>query len=172
MSHCPKCGLKHLSEEWPRKCVGRVVDHGGAIEGCGHEEWERINPIITILQPVLDRPRAGLAIARRADNKGWALLAGHVNPRETLEEAVVREWGEETGFDLPPEAVSYYTSQYNPHGALLLCFMLPPIELRHWQEARLCDENLEFGVLWDRRSVPLCFPLHQELVETYFDGFR
>lgn len=177
MSYCPKCGLPHQSEEWPRVCVDRMVDvpspfeqRGRPVKGCGHEEWERINPIIAVLQPILDRPRIGLAIARRADNKGWALIAGHVNPRETVEEAVVREWREETGFNhLPPEAARYFASLYNPHGALILCYTLPPMELAHWKEARLCDENLEFGVMWDRRDVPLCFPLHQELVERYRD---
>lgn len=171
MTHCINCGLlmPQSDDFWPKKCTGQETAAGWQ-EGCLHEMWERINPIVTILQPVFEGDHLGLAIARRADNGGWALLAGHVNPRETSEEAVVREFGEETGIERQPGAARYFMSQYNPHGALLLCFTLPPIEMREWQKARLCEENLEFGVMWSRRDKSLCFPLHQELVETYYDA--
>lgn len=48
---------------------------------------------------VLDAARRVL-LARRADNGLWGLPSGHVEPGETVAEAVAREVREETGLDV------------------------------------------------------------------------
>lgn len=75
---------------------------------CGHSVWPRIAPCVIAL--VLDA--AGrLLLTRKAEWPAgrYGLVAGFVEPGETLEQCVARECREETGVEV--EAVTYRGSQ-------------------------------------------------------------
>ena len=166
MSHCINCGIEHREDTWPKSCVGNIYS-----DGCGHIMFNNPIPIVTMLQPVIREGRAGLAIAQRSDNEGWALFAGHVDPGETLEQGAVREFREETGIPHWPSALSYVKSQFTPHQVMAV-FSLPPIPFGRWEQAVLCPENLAFDVLWSRDDRQMIFPLHRELVCDWFDNLK
>ena len=94
---CPVCG--HLTEakdgDWGRKCPE-----------CGHVGYPHVSPATLIL--VHDGPRLLLA-QKPGWGTRWSILAGFVEPGESLEDCVRREVEEEVGVTLG--AVAYAGSQ-------------------------------------------------------------
>ncbi len=94
---CPVCGHRTEAEEgdWGRKCPE-----------CGHVGYPHISPATLIL--VHDGPRLLLA-QKPGWGTRWSILAGFVEPGESLEDCVRREVEEEVGVQLG--AVAYAGSQ-------------------------------------------------------------
>ena len=94
---CPVCGHRTEAKpgDWGRKCPE-----------CGHVGYPHLSPATLIL--VQDGPKILLA-QKPGWGTRWSILAGFVEPGESLEECVKREVKEEVGLDV--EAVAYAGSQ-------------------------------------------------------------
>ncbi|MDD2869469.1 NAD(+) diphosphatase [Neomegalonema sp.] len=104
--HCARCGgaMKSSSGGWRRDC-----------QACGHQSFPRTDPVVIML---VERGERCL-LARRTGGALWAsVLAGFVEPGETVEEAVRREVAEESGQRVG--RVSYVASQPWPFGGQLM----------------------------------------------------
>ena len=109
--HCGACGAETAVERggWLRRC-----------SGCGQEHYPRTDPAVIVA--VSDGER--LLLGRQANwpPRRWSVIAGFVEPGESLEQAVAREVEEETGLHVTD--CSYRASQPWPFpGQLMLGFM-------------------------------------------------
>ena len=86
-SHCPKCGAltQIIDAGWVRRCP---VD--------GQEIYPRTDPAI-IVSVIDHQDRILLGSQGVWEENRWSILAGFVEPGESLEAAVVREMFEESG---------------------------------------------------------------------------
>jgi len=95
---CGKCGrATTLSETEPAKICG----------SCGHVQYPKISPAIIVA--VVNGDRILLGHSGRFPEKLYSVIAGFVDPGETLEQCVLREVKEETGIDI--DSVTYFGSQ-------------------------------------------------------------
>lgn len=94
---CPVCGHRTDAKEgdWGRRCPE-----------CGHVGYPHLSPATLIL--VHDGPRLLLA-QKPGWGTRWSILAGFVEPGESLEECVRREVKEEVGLDV--DILAYAGSQ-------------------------------------------------------------
>jgi len=103
---CPVCG--HATEardgDWGRRCPE-----------CGHVGYPHLSPATLIL--VHDGPRLLLA-QKPGWGTRWSILAGFVEPGESLEECVQREVKEEVGVDV--DVLAYAGSQPWPFPSQLM----------------------------------------------------
>jgi NAD+ diphosphatase len=99
--YCGRCGArtKIHSTERARKCPQ-----------CGLLHFPRLDPAIIVL--VERGSEMLLARSRRFSTPIYSVLAGFVEPGETLEEAVIREVNEETGIGV--KDIRYFWSQSWP----------------------------------------------------------
>lgn len=113
---CGRCGspTEPLEEERARRCPG-----------CGAIYFPRINPAVIMLveregaEPGEPGGKRMLLAQNRAFRGGfYSVLAGFVEPGESLEEAVEREVREEVGIDVGP--VRYFGSQPWPFPSQLM----------------------------------------------------
>lgn len=104
---CPACGTA---------LEARQSGHVRACPHCGIEVHPRTDPVVMML--VTHRGRLLLAQHRGRGSAFWSTLAGFVEPGETLEAAVRRELGEETG--LTAGEIRYFGSQSWPLPASLM----------------------------------------------------
>lgn len=107
-THCPRCGA--LTEP----------DAGGWVRRCpadGSEHYPRTDPaiIVTVVGP---DGRLLLGGGGPLDARNYSTLAGFVEPGESLEQAVIREIGEEVGVQV--NATQYLGSQSWPFPASLM----------------------------------------------------
>jgi NAD+ diphosphatase len=108
-AYCGRCGTETRlhDTEMARSCPG-----------CGALHFPRINPaVITLVHRGEDEIL--LAHDHRFRPGFFALLAGFVEPGETLEQAVVREVREEVGVEV--EDLRYFGSQSWPFPSQLMC---------------------------------------------------
>lgn len=107
-THCPRCGTVTAPEAggWVRRCPAD-----------GSEHFPRTDPaiIVTVVGP---DGRVLLGGGGPLDARNYSLLAGFVEPGESLEQAVVREIGEEVGVRVT--ACQYLGSQPWPFPASLM----------------------------------------------------
>jgi NAD+ diphosphatase len=111
---------------------------------CGALHHPRIDPVIIVL--VTDGDRALLGRQARWPKGRYSTLAGFVEPGESLEEAVVREVGEEAGVEIAD--VRYRSTQPWPFpSSLMIGFHA------RWRagEPEVRDEELE-DVRWFTRD--------------------
>ncbi|HET6268781.1 MAG TPA: NAD(+) diphosphatase [Arthrobacter sp.] len=107
-THCPRCGAATQAEAggWVRRCPAD-----------GSEHFPRTDPaiIVTVVGP---DDRLLLGGGGPLDAKNYSTLAGFVEPGESLEQAVIREIGEEVGIRVT--ASQYLGSQSWPFPASLM----------------------------------------------------
>lgn len=107
-THCPRCGAATRPEAggWVRRCPADSSEH-----------YPRTDPaiIVTVIGP---DGRILLGGGGPLDAKNYSTLAGFVEPGESLEQAVVREIGEEVGVRVT--ASQYLGSQPWPFPASLM----------------------------------------------------
>ncbi|TFC82450.1 NAD(+) diphosphatase [Cryobacterium cheniae] len=86
-SHCPRCGAATLVENagWTRRCPD-----------CGGQVFPRTDPAVIVLITDAD-DRILLGSNALWEHNRYSLLAGFVEPGESLEAAVIREMFEESG---------------------------------------------------------------------------
>jgi NAD+ diphosphatase len=106
---CGRCGAE-TSVDW--------AGHRRRCDSCGREHFPRTDPAIIVLVTHDDRALLGR-------NPGWpagfaSVLAGFVEPGESLEDAVAREVKEEAGVDVEPDGIAYHSSQPWPFPASVM----------------------------------------------------
>lgn len=108
--HCGVCGgeLAFVRAGWLGRC-----------DGCGAEHYPRTDPAVIVA--VSDGERLLLGRAPHWPPRRWSVLAGFVEPGETLEQTVAREVFEESGVRV--RACRYLASQPWPFpSSLMLAF--------------------------------------------------
>lgn len=107
-THCPRCGAATVPEAggWVRRCPSDNSEH-----------YPRTDPaiIVTVVGP---DDRLLLGGGGPQDSRTYSTLAGFVEPGESLEQAVIREIGEEVGVRVT--ASQYLGSQSWPFPASLM----------------------------------------------------
>jgi NAD+ diphosphatase len=109
--HCGACGarLQVARAGWVGRCTG-----------CGVEHYPRTDPAVIVA--VSDGARLLLGRQSTWPPRRWSVLAGFVEPGESLEQTVVREVREETGVRV--RRCRYQASQPWPFpGALMVGFL-------------------------------------------------
>jgi NAD+ diphosphatase len=99
--YCGRCGCEtsSVNNEWAKVC-GQ----------CGFVSYPRISPAMIVA--VVNDGKILLARGRRFRGAYYSVLAGFVEPAESLEECVVREVREEVGIEI--ENIRYFQSQSWP----------------------------------------------------------
>lgn len=133
--HCSACGgtLRFVRAGWLGMC-----------DACGSEHYPRTDQAVIVA--VTDGER--LLLGRQANwpPRRWSVVAGFVEPGETLEQTVVREVREETGVRVHADTARYVASQPWPFpGSLMLGFIAnaepdepvaeEELEAAHWFSA-------------------------------------
>jgi len=103
--YCGSCGAKTDIEE---------AGHSRRCPACDTQHFPRTDPAVIMLVAAGDR----CVLGRRPGARWWSVLAGFVEPGETLEAAVAREVKEEVG--LTVTGVRYLGSQPWPFPANLM----------------------------------------------------
>ncbi|MET3810305.1 NAD(+) diphosphatase [Arthrobacter sp. UYEF3] len=107
-THCPRCGATTVPEAggWVRRCTADNSEH-----------YPRTDPAIIVTVVGADG-RLLLGGGGPLDSRNYSTLAGFVEPGESLEQAVIREIGEEVGVRVT--ASQYLGSQSWPFPASLM----------------------------------------------------
>ena len=107
--HCPRCGALTEIEQagWVRRCP---IDQ--------LELFPRTDPAVIV--SILDEnDRILLGSQGVWEESRWSILAGFVEPGESLEAAVVREMKEESGLDVSDAKYAYSQSWPYPYSLML-----------------------------------------------------
>lgn len=96
---CPQCGRPLIRKNGHEKAMH--------CQRCEKDYYPRINPAVIVA--ITHKNRLLLAERQMATGNFYSLIAGFVEPGETIEAAVRREVREEVGIEL--EALSYVSSQ-------------------------------------------------------------
>ena len=108
-THCPSCGSPTMIEQggWVRRCP---VDQ--------MELFPRTDPAVIV--SILDEnDRILLGSQGVWEQNRWSILAGFVEPGESLEAAVVREMKEESGLDVSGATYTYSQGWPYPYSLML-----------------------------------------------------
>jgi NAD+ diphosphatase len=132
--HCGVCGAPNLPAR-----AGHVMRCSR--EGCGTENFPRLDPAIIVLVTDASGERALLGRQASWAPGRYSTIAGFVEPGESLEDAVIREVEEETGVHV--DDVQYVASQPWPFPSSLM--------LGFRAVARTHDITLRDGELEDAR---------------------
>lgn len=108
-TRCPSCGAQTTIEQagWVRRC-----------ESEGTELFPRTDPAI-IVSITDQHDRILLGSQRVWESNKWSVLAGFVEPGESLESAVIREMKEESGLDVSEPKYLYSQSWPYPLSLML-----------------------------------------------------
>ncbi|MGO4104919.1 NAD(+) diphosphatase [Leifsonia sp. YAF41] len=108
-THCPRCGTATDVEDsgWTRRCPQD-----------GSQVFPRTDPAVIVLITD-DDDRVLLGSNAMWENNRYSLLAGFVEPGESLEAAVIREMHEESGMRVTD--ATYLGSQPWPFPASIMC---------------------------------------------------
>jgi len=158
---CGRCGAPTASTH---------AGHARDCAGCDTRHFPRVDPAIIVL--VADEERCLLGRQPSWPQGRYSTIAGFVEPGESLEDAVAREVGEETGIRV--EEVEYQSSQPWPFpSSLMLGFTARPAS----REVRLRDGELE-DAAWVTRDdivagriiLPPPVSIAYRLIEGWFDA--
>lgn len=111
--YCAACGgvLRFLRAGWLGKC-----------DACGSEHYPRTDQ--AVIAAITDGERLLLGRQSGWPARRWSVVAGFVEPGETLEQTVAREVMEETGVRVHVDSARYLASQPWPFpGSLMLGFI-------------------------------------------------
>ena len=108
-THCPGCGSETVIEQggWVRRCITEDL-----------ELFPRTDPAI-IVSIIDEKDRLLLGSQGVWEENRWSILAGFVEPGESLEAAVVREMKEESGLDVTDPKYTYSQSWPYPYSLML-----------------------------------------------------
>jgi NAD+ diphosphatase len=146
--YCGVCAgaLDYLRAGWLGRC-----------RQCGSEHYPRTDPAVIVA--VSDGPRLLLGRQAAWPARRWSVLAGFVEPGESLEQAVAREVMEETGVRV--HRCRYLASQPWPFpGSLMLGFLAEaapdaPVAGDELEDARWFDvATLRAGLARDWAALP------------------
>jgi len=167
---CPTCGqpLHYERAGFVARC-----------SGCNLEHYPRVDPAVIVAVEWQDQ----LLLGRQA---GWAaerysLIAGFVEPGETLEQAVVREVHEETRIHVLPASCAYQGAQPWPFpGTLMLGFSAtakggqPQVdgELEHAAWFSHADIGLALAGTHPQISLPPELSIARSLIAHWYDRRR
>lgn len=155
--YCGRCGAQ--SSNHPR-------DRAKECSSCGLISYPRISPAIIVL--VRKDNRLLLARAHRHPPGFYSVLAGFVEPGETLEEAVAREIREEVGIEV--KDIQYFGSQPWPFpNSLMIAFTC------HYAggDIVLEEEELEAAGWFTADKLPPCPPkisIARQLIDWFVQG--
>ena len=153
---CPVCG--HATEQAHR-------DWGRHCPNCGHTGYPRVSPATLIL--VSDGDKVLLA-TKPGWGERYSILAGFVEPGETLEECVERETLEEAGLGVT--GFKYAGSQTWPFPHQLMI----GFTCRYaGGEIRLDDEELAHAAWFTRDNLPMLPPalsLSRQMIDRWVNG--
>ncbi|MFP4331345.1 MAG: NAD(+) diphosphatase [Alkalispirochaetaceae bacterium] len=124
--YCGRCGAGNLPTPG---------ETGKVCESCGHREYPRITPAMIVA--VVNDGRLLMAHAHKHRKGLFSVLAGFVEPGESLEACVHREVAEETGVTL--STVHYFGSQSWPFPYSLMVAFTAEAET---EEIRLEDDEI------------------------------
>jgi len=153
--YCGRCGAKTapLEREWCSSCPS-----------CGHTAYPRMSPAVIVA--VLKEGKILLAHNRRFTTPIYSLIAGFVEPGESLESTVHREILEETG--LAVRNLKYFSSQCWPFpDALMVGFIAEYAS----GTLNINEELLEAG-WFDRNSMPRVpdrGPISRRIIDWYLE---
>jgi NAD+ diphosphatase len=138
--NCPRCGTGTVVEDagWTRRCP---VD--------GSQIFPRTDPAIIVLVTDSD-DRILLGSNALWENNRYSLLAGFVEPGESLEAAVVREMHEESGLRVADP--QYLGSQPWPFPASIMCGFTARLADGQDPEALLPDGEEILDLRWFSRD--------------------
>ena len=108
-THCPSCGKE------------TVIEQGGWVRRCKAEDLElfpRTDPAV-IVSIIDENDRILLGSQGIWEQNRWSILAGFVEPGESLEAAVVREIKEESGLDVTDPKYTYSQGWPYPYSLML-----------------------------------------------------
>lgn len=152
---CPICGSNQLSRaDGCLKC-----------EACGHREFG--NPVTSVAIFIFD-PEGRVLLIRRGREPAlgkWAPPGGFLDAGEYLEEAVVRETGEETG--LVPENIRYLASF--PNAYVYQGLARPVCDVFFMAEVGSTEVRMQHGEVDDFRWIN---PREIDPGELAFDSMR
>jgi NAD+ diphosphatase len=160
---CGVCGMPTVAAR-----SGHVVICTNPV--CQHEQFPRTDPAIIVL--VSDGERALLGRQASWPPGRYSTIAGFVEPGESLEDAVAREVGEETGIEV--DAIEYHSSQPWPFPSSL---MLGFSAHAKTTEIKRRDQELEDAQWFTRAQiiggypkVPPSVSISYRLLEHWFDA--
>ncbi|MFI2563165.1 NAD(+) diphosphatase [Paenarthrobacter sp. NPDC018779] len=165
-THCPQCGTPTDLEAggWVRRCPKDNSEH-----------YPRTDPaiIVTVVGP---DGRLLLGGGGPTDAKNYSTLAGFVEPGESLEQAVVREIGEEVGVRVT--ACQYLGSQSWPFPAsLMLGFtattsdsVARPDGVEVTRARWFSREELQAAVLSGEITISTRLSIARSLIEHWYGG--
>ena len=139
-THCPRCGAATVVEDsgWTRRCP---ID--------GSQVFPRTDPAVIVLITD-DDDRVLLGSNAMWENNRYSLLAGFVEPGESLEAAVIREMHEESGLRVTD--VTYRGSQPWPFPASIMCGFTARLADGQSPDALLPDGEEILDLRWFSRA--------------------
>jgi NAD+ diphosphatase len=155
---CPACGTAtHVDTVISKKCPH-----------CGKEMFPQLSPAILVM--IHKGEQILLVHARTFTRPFHGLVAGFVEPGESLEECVVREVHEETTLDI--KNVRYFGSQPWPYP----CGIMIGFEADYVSgDIRFADNELTDGRFYSHDELPLIpqkLSLARKLIDSWIETFK
>lgn len=153
---CPHCGIPTISiSPIGKKCLR-----------CSQEWYPHLAPAIIVL--IQKEEEILLVRSRNFKRNYMGLVAGFLEPGESLEECVIREVKEETGLEI--EDLKYFGSQSWPYPSGI---MIGYTARYKSGELTLQKEELEAGGFFSRENlppIPQKLSIARKLIDAWIDG--
>lgn len=125
-------------------------------------------PVVVILLPIKDE---GILLVRRATSDGFGKLAlpgGYLDLGESWQEGAARELREETGIQISPDDVHFFSVENTDDKSHILIFCQgPETSPAEIPPAPIDQEVSEYVVT--KTAIPLAFPTHTEALKQVLD---